>query len=107
MISDNELSAIASVDQRSIAEQYCNALKIPIEKIEEIMEPLLQNQEMATELLKYRLFDKTSCKWKQPVDKVWISGCNKLFVTSERRLREGGVNFCPFCGHTLEVVNDK
>lgn len=46
-----------------------------------------------------------ACEWEyDEADTVWTTSCGNMFVFTVDGPKENGMNFCPYCGKTLNVV---
>lgn len=54
-----------------------------------------------------------SCEWKEAKDgdygdcaDYWDTGCGDSFVFNDSGPKENNFEFCPYCGKTLEVIEN-
>lgn len=46
------------------------------------------------------------CRWTRDEDDTWFSGCGEAFVFTDGTPRENKYAYCPYCGRTLEQVDE-
>lgn len=45
-----------------------------------------------------------NCKWKEDIDGLWWTGCGGLFEVIGYTPKENGMDFCCYCGRTLDQI---